>query len=157
MGLFRLPILRLFTFDTLSPLSRHTQTFAAHAPKAVLTSRDPALDPGRSNSFLIFAGSGGTWRDMAKKGAISGLDFFWTHWNWRGAMEYSLSNILTPQHMYGGHLLVGKPDEDVIPVATYSLNDTMSFPLYYLMIYDTLYERNFGLLSIMDSGRALDE
>ncbi|ESA44337.1 hypothetical protein GE21DRAFT_2239 [Neurospora crassa] len=160
MGFSGFPSFRLFTFDTLSPLSRHTQTFAAHAPKAVLTSRDPALVPGRSNSFLIlcssflfyftlwiivdfsrrallffllFLASGFdvwrfftlfsrlmccfgywrkrssgvycvtlaerlAWRDMAghgEKGAIPGLDFFWTHLNWRGAMEYSLSNVLT--------------------------------------------------------------
>ncbi|EGO53473.1 hypothetical protein NEUTE1DRAFT_119202 [Neurospora tetrasperma FGSC 2508] len=247
MGFSGFPSFRLFTFDTLSPLSRHTQTFAAHAPKAVLTSRDPALVPGRSNSFLILCEhcfffllfwllalmfwrfftlisrlmccfgywrkrSSGVycvtlaerlaWRDMAGhggKGAIPGLDFFWTHLNWRGAMEYSLSNVLTlvqrafftwgetfggfgpglsdihlfsshekfqgvlmavlgyHSNTYTGHRLVGKPDEDGLPVATCMSYDTISFPMYYSTIYDTLYERNFGLLSIMNSGRALDE
>ncbi|KAK3497720.1 uncharacterized protein B0T23DRAFT_310826 [Neurospora hispaniola] len=153
MGFSGFPSFRLFTFDTLSPLSRHTQTFAAHAPKAVLTSRDPALVPGRSNSFLIFFITWGETFGGFGPG-LSDIHLFSSHEKFQGVLMAVLGYH---SNTYTGHRLVGKPDEDGLPVANCMSNDTISFPLYHSTIYDTLYERNFGLLSIMNSGRALDE
>lgn len=64
---------------------------------------------------------------------------------------------ISQQHMNGFIYLSGNQTRMIPRLRLTRLNDTMSFPLYYLTIYDTLYERNLGLLSIMNSGRALDE
>lgn len=94
-----------FTFDTLYPLSRHTQTFAAHAPKAVLTSRDPTLVPGRSNSFLILCSSFlfyfTPWIivDFSRRALLFFLLFFFSFWLlalmfWRFFHPFLTINVL---------------------------------------------------------------
>ncbi|KAL0475416.1 hypothetical protein QR685DRAFT_568207 [Neurospora intermedia] len=167
MGFSGFPSFRLFTFDTLSPLSRHTQTFAAHAPKAVLTSRDPALVPGRSNSFLILCEHCfffllfwllalmfwrfftlvsrlmccfGYWRKRSSGvycsfftwgetfggfgPGLSDIHLFSSHEKFQGVLMGVLGYH---SNTYTGHRLVGKPDEDGLPVATCMSNDTILF------------------------------
>ncbi|KAK3952064.1 hypothetical protein QBC32DRAFT_370612 [Pseudoneurospora amorphoporcata] len=135
MGFRLLPSFRLFTFDTLSPLSRHTQTFAAHAPKAVLTSRDPALVPGRSNSFLtlLFGGS---------EPGLSDIHFFSSHEKLLAVLTAVLD---TATHAWV--IFLSGNQAGMIYRLRLACLTTQSFPLYYLTIYDTLYERTFGLLS----------
>lgn len=143
------------------------------------------------------AGSGGTWRDMAKKGATPGLisfghigigggrwnirfliflhlynELFWDETFWRiWARSHGHTFLSFSRKLWGfsrrfwdikaTHVRViyssGNQTSMIYRLRLTRLNDTMSFPLYYLTIYDTLYERKFGLLSIMNSGRALDE